>query len=191
LLAFPPPELSREELKRLIKAAHPHLHLDRPANPDADFRILYFYLDGITGPRGFFPRNKCKIDVLLPGLLHLPHLSAHQMPAPLGGLPVLPFSVLLLQKLQGWDDRRRLRWTEPWKYAKAAVDARDVQQLLGLERHVVPLRAERPWGDASLFTEEFRVLSSERVRDFCGSFPASRRDFEMLGFDVDLSDKVG
>ena len=177
--------MSQEELKRLVQRTHPYLRLERSANPDADFRILFFNLDKITGPRGFFTGNKCKIDVLIPGLLHLPRLSGTQI-TQLGGLPVVPFSVLLLQKLQGWDDHRKLRWSEPKKYAKASTDARDLQQLLTLDRHLTPLRISRPWNDPSLFGDEFRDLSRQRVRDFCTIFPTCRQDFNLLGFSVDF-----
>ena len=180
LVAFPPPELSREPLKDIIQQGHPRLHLERPANPSAPFKILFFYLDGINGPRGFFPGNKCKIDILIPGILHLPHLSGSQIPQ-LGGLPVVPFSVLLLQKLQGWDDHRKMRWSEPKKFAKSSIDARDLQELLTLQQHIVPLRVSQPWNDTSLFTEEFMSLSRQRVRDFCDHFPACKHDFELLG----------
>ena len=95
---------------------------------------------------------------------------------------MIPFSLLLLQKLQGWDDHRKLRWTYPKKYAKATIDARDLHQLLMLEQHVAPLRVSQPWNDSSLFTEEFMILSRQRVRDFCDSFPACKLDFELLGF---------
>jgi len=180
LVAFPLPELSREPLKHIIQQAHPRLHLERSANPTASFKILYFYLDGINGPRGFFPGNKCKIDILIPGILHLPHLSGSQI-RQLGGLPVVPFSVLLLQKLQGWDDHRKQRWTDPKKYAKSSIDARDLQELLNLEQHVVPLRVSQPWNDLSLFGEEFMNLSRQRVQDFCDHFPTCKHDFELLG----------
>lgn len=101
---------------------------------------------------------------------------------------MVPFSVLLLQKLQGWDDHRKLRWTYPKKYAKASIDARDLQHLLTLEEHVAPLKESQPWND-SLFTEEFKVLSHQRARDFCGSFPDCRQHFELLGILVDLKTK--
>ena len=72
---------------------------------------------------------------------------------------MVPFSVLVLQKLQGWDDHRKLRWTEPKKYAKASIDARDLQELLTLEQHVARLRVLQPWNETSLFTEEFKFIS--------------------------------
>jgi hypothetical protein len=180
ILTFPPEGMTREQIKQSIHDSSRSFYLERSAKPQETYKILYYRFDEIKGPRGFFLGNKCKVDILVPGIMHLPALSPTHIQK-LGGLPLLPFSVLMLQKLQAWDDHRNLRWTEPKKYAKSAIDARDLQHLLTLTDHVVPLRVSKPWRDLVLFGEEFQNLSFRRARDFCSLFPECKHDFELLG----------
>ena len=49
-------------------------------------------------------------------------------------IPLVPFSLLLLHKLQGWDDHRKAE--EAHKRKKVPQDAADVRRLLGLDEWV-------------------------------------------------------
>ncbi|KAF8884551.1 hypothetical protein CPB84DRAFT_153104 [Gymnopilus junonius] len=157
-----------------------HFRLEAAKNPNATYRVLYYLVDSELAPSNTFHRDKCKIDVLLPGTMHLPSLSAYDVKWK-GGFPVIPFSVLLLQKLQGWDDHRRM--PEPYKFEKHITDASDVQTLLKLE-HIVALRFSRPWNNHNLFDEEFINLSASRVKEFTAMYPTSQDDWVRLGFDI-------
>jgi hypothetical protein len=86
--------------------------------------------------------------------------------------------LLLLQKLQGWDDHRKM--SEYHKYEKQFTDAVDVQNLLKLE-HVVALRFSQPWSDRRLFGYEFQGLSLRRVQEFCCEYPDSTNEWVLLG----------
>lgn len=173
--------MDAERLKQLIAERDPiHFCLGAPKDPTATYRILYFVVDQGLTPANTFHRNRCKIDVLVPGLLHLPSLSGSNIKWR-GGLPVIPFPVLLLQKLQGWDDHMHM--SEPYKFVKHKTDAADVQELLKLE-HVVSLRFSQPWGNRTLFNQEFMSLSRWRIREFCKFYPESAAEWSCIGFDV-------
>ncbi|KAF8965754.1 hypothetical protein BDZ97DRAFT_1729735 [Flammula alnicola] len=183
LVAFPPSGrlMDAEWLKQEIAGRDlDHFSLEHPKDPTATYRVLYFVVDRGLAPNNTFHKNKCKIDVLVPGTMHLPSLCGPSIKWQ-GGLPVVPFPLLLLQKLQGWDDHMHM--VEPYKFEKHVTDASDVQALLKLE-HVVSLRFSQPWMDHMLFSREFMDLSVERVKDFCDMYPDSRSEWFRLGFGV-------
>lgn len=180
---FPGPEapFDAEKVKQDIAEMDPvHFRLESPRDPTATYRVLYFAVDEGMAPPHTFHKNKCKIDVLVPPLLHLPCLSAAEIKHR-GELPVVPFPLLLLQKLQGWDDHRRMK--EYYKFEKHVTDAVDVQCLLELE-HVVSLRFARPWNNSALFSPKFMHLSRQRIRDFSHIYPESAAEWIRLGFAV-------
>ena len=180
LLALPPTgiHITAEWLKRaIVKLDSENFCLGLPKDPKATFRILYFNVDDKLALPNTFHKNKCKIDILFPNTLHLPSLPKTEIKWQ-HGLPVVPFSLLLLQKLQGWDDHRKM--SEYYKNEKQFTDAADVKNLLGLE-HVVSLRFSRPWSDRRFFCHEFQVLSLQRVEDFCREYPTSKEEWVRLG----------
>ncbi len=78
--------------------------------------------------------------------MHLPHLNAthvvHLRDATHSAsstIPAVPFALLLLHKLQGWDDHRKAE--EAYKNQKQHQDAADVRRLLAL-RHESELLAK-------------------------------------------------
>ena len=153
--------------------------LRRSATRLATYKILYYHLRYYDTAHGILEKNQCKVDILIPGIMHLPALTDVHITWN-GGLPNVPFAVLLLHKLQGWDDHRHMH-SEPKKYAKRLVDAQDLQLLLEMREHVEPLEASRPWSDRALFSEEFEALCLPRVRDFITLYPAAREGFRLLG----------
>ncbi|KAF9540264.1 hypothetical protein CPC08DRAFT_770826 [Agrocybe pediades] len=185
ILIFPPSGrlMTAEYLKQVVANGDPdHFTLDWGKNTAAahPYRVLYYSVDSGLAPANTFHKDKCKVDILLPGIMHLPHLSKSEIKWK-NDLPVIPFSLLLLQKLQGWDDHRRL--PEPYQCEKSITDASDVHALLKLE-HVVPLRFAKPWGDRALFSEEFISLSIRRVKEFTELFPSCKDDWLRLGFEL-------
>ena len=67
-------------------------------DPSATYRKLYYRL---PAPEGRF--RSCKVDILVPGTLSIPKLSRRRIER-IRGIPVLPFCVLLILKIQGWRD---------------------------------------------------------------------------------------
>ena len=116
--------------------------------------------------------------------MHLPALPTWRIERK-NELPVVPFSVLILQKLQGWDDHRNA--VEDRYKKKAPADAKDLIWLIGggggkNAAVLRELKQRRPWNDRTLFTEEFERLSRERVISFCEEFPQQASVFRSLGF---------
>lgn len=144
-----------EQLKLSVISANPTNFFLIPArDPTADYQILYYRLANSPAP---IPRTSCRVDIVFPGAFHLPNLPLSQIWWD-EALPLIPFSLLLLQKLQGWDD-----------HGLSHVDAQDVQGLLKLSI-CVGLRYTEPWKDRQLFSVEFERLSRERVIAFCSMY---------------------
>ncbi|CAA7263428.1 unnamed protein product [Cyclocybe aegerita] len=181
MLTFPPSEsmMTQESLKEAIVANDSQFFLKDAKDPQATYRVLYFQVDEDFAPKRTFRSNRCKVDILIPGTMHLPALSPDMIQVR-NTLPVIPYSLLLLHKVQAWDDHRKMT-DEPHKYEKHTIDAKDVLNLLKSE-HVVPLRQNRPWADRTLFSEEFYGLSRQRVREFYVAHPRSMQEFINLGF---------
>jgi hypothetical protein len=139
--------------------------------------MLYYRLNNVSSAQTV--STSCKVDLVFPGTLRLPALPSTHISWD-EGLPLVPFSLLLLQKLQGWDDHRISG--ENIKRLKQTTDVGDIKGLLGLSE-MVPLQISRPWSDRLLFDEEFETLSRERVRLYCSMFPECAESWGSLGFD--------
>ena len=122
--------------------------------------------------------------------MHLPALPT-SMIKQRKSLPLVPFPVLLLQKLQGWADHSAA--TEARYRLKIGVDSRDLEWCLDgrtVERHLlkyVRSRKERLkalWSDRRMFSEEFEALSRVRVREFCEVYTGLRKAWKDIGFEV-------
>jgi hypothetical protein len=180
ILVLPPLHntISMEDLKLAIEHLDPvHFYLIPSKRPGAGYKVLYYRLNNTSTVQTI--STSCKVDLVFPGTLHLPTLPRTQIFWD-EGLPLIPFSLLLLQKLQGWDDHRISE--EDIKRLKQRTDAKDVHGLLELSG-TVPLRFSRPWSDRLLFSEEFEVLSRQRVRLYCAMFPECAESWRLLGFD--------
>ncbi|KAJ3562384.1 hypothetical protein NP233_g9609 [Leucocoprinus birnbaumii] len=169
------PFIDAEQVKRLIVENDPsHFYLKLPRDPHAPYRILHYRLDSGL--------QHCKVDILLPGTIYLPNLlepSRNTQITVIEGIPLVPFSLLLLHKLQGWADHEVSN--EAHKRRKRVQDAADVRRLLAMDKWVRVLRETRPWKDKNLFCEEFQELTKVRVKAYCARFPKRRRPWEELG----------
>ncbi|KAF9523181.1 hypothetical protein CPB83DRAFT_863316 [Crepidotus variabilis] len=173
ILVLPPRPATTESLKRAIfDHDNERFGLEPSLNPDCQHKILYYRLKAKDGPHGFFAGNKCKIDIVVPGVMELPRINSSHIKW-LHDLPVLPFSILVLQKLQGWDDHRQMLSNHK-KYAKAATDARDVQHLLTLENQIKSSQSAQCWLGKEVLTKEFVESSERRVQLFCQSYPGTQ-----------------
>ncbi|KIM38207.1 hypothetical protein M413DRAFT_76210 [Hebeloma cylindrosporum] len=173
-----PSTLSAQDLKDLVLDASPrNFYLKLPRDPTASYRVLWY--------RREYLGAECKVDILIPGIMHLPHLPRTRV-ALLEGIPVVPFALLLLQKLQAWDDHCKSE--ESHKRAKSPQDAADVRKLMALRVQMGALLRIGVWEDAVLFSEEFVELTRERVRSYARMFPDRAEQWRALGFA--LSDPV-
>ncbi|TFK31787.1 hypothetical protein BDQ12DRAFT_82280 [Crucibulum laeve] len=152
--------LSAADLKTLILSSNPrHFYLKLPRDPEATYRILY-YRSEYLGPES-------KVDILTPGTMLLPPvmekdvcwlgpvepelndlhgtgiegfgLNGLRTAALRAEIPLVPFPVLLLHKLQGWDDHRLAK--EKHKRDKMAQDTKDIVRLLAMKTQVEGMRS--------------------------------------------------
>ncbi|KAF8953522.1 hypothetical protein BDZ97DRAFT_1679381 [Flammula alnicola] len=140
-------------------------------DPSAEYRIMW-YRQQYRGP-------ECKVDILVPGIMHLPHLRPERVLL-IEDLPVVPFALLLLHKLQGWDDHCKAEVQH-----KKQKQAADGKRLMGLRHQVQILQDTTPWVDEELFNDEFWALTMERVKAYCAVFPDRADDWKALGFEID------
>jgi len=138
---------------------------------------------GFTIPIRVPRRFSSKVDILLPGIMHLPALPTSKITY-ISSLPVVPFPVLLLQKLQGWSDHRAA--TEARYRAKIGDDARDLEWCLNVQLRSVKYTRNKNemWSDRTMFSEEFEALSRVRVGEFCRVYTGLREAWKAIGFDV-------
>lgn len=145
-----------------------------------------------TTPDSIPRRFSSKVDILLPGVMHLPALPT-SMITQLSSLPLVPFPVLLLQKLQGWADHSAA--TEARYRRKISVDSRDLEWCLNsrnVKRHLLKYVSngrqeeclKELWSDRTMFSEEFEALSRVRVREFCEVHTGLREAWKAIGFDA-------
>jgi len=179
LLVLPPHNsISVEDLKLAVERLDPvHFYLVPSKRPGAAYKMLCYRLSNTSNVQTV--STSCKVDLVFPGTLHLPALPRMQIFWD-EGLPLIPFSLLLLRKLQGWDDHRISG--EEIKRLKQGTDAADVEGLLELTG-TVSLRFSRPWSDRLLFSEEFEAMSRRRVRLYCSVFPECAESWRLLGLD--------
>ncbi|KAF8813129.1 hypothetical protein BYT27DRAFT_7181711 [Phlegmacium glaucopus] len=136
-----------------------------------------------------------KVDILLPGVMNLPALPTSIL-AQRSYLPLVPFPVLLLHKLQGWADHCAAK--EARYRRKISVDVRDLEWCLNsgamhgyIMRYVVNRNEgtlkehwQQMWSDRRMFSEEFEELSKMRVEAFCERHEGFRAAWRAIGFDV-------
>jgi hypothetical protein len=158
-----------------------HFYLKDPTrNPQATYKILYFRHELSNS---WTDTSKCyssvKVDILLPGIMHLPALPENRI-VQQDGLPVVPFSLLLLQKLQAWSDRKDSE--NKYHRSKAQVDIRDLGTLFLRKHELEALEWLKPWSDRDLFSEQFEASSRARVKEFCVALPKRADSWKRLGF---------
>lgn len=144
-----------EQLKELIVLhANTRFYLRGSRRAGATYKILFYSLG---------KQRSCKVDILVPGVLNIPHLSSDRI-ALIDGLPVLPFIALLLMKLQGWSDHRASARSD--MRDKQYVDVRDLHQLLTIGAQ----RGERVDGIQHWLPESFVALGQERITRFIENY---------------------
>ncbi|KAF8624672.1 hypothetical protein AX17_007003 [Amanita inopinata Kibby_2008] len=178
-------EHTAEELKQSITDLDPeHFYLMGARDPTSTYKVLWYSSNYTPGVQfgSFSPPYRCKVDILLPGVLHLPDVPLrHIMTETDYQLPVVPYPLLLLQKLQGWSDHVNAK--EDYKQQRQHNDVSDIWTLLGLP-HVVALQYSRSWDDMSLFDQEFQAMSRERVKKLCSAYPEQTGHWRVLGFEA-------
>jgi hypothetical protein len=181
----------QEELKALIVRTRPQdFYLKDPKNVDDTYKILIFRpspsIDYPVRSQEDIIRSadpECKVDILVPGTMHLPRLGTTYIQW-VDQTPLVPFSLLLVHKLQGWDDNRNAE--DNFRRSRQHKDAKDGKKLLGLKDLMEALSqsGSEGWADTELFSVEFQALTKERVKSYARAFPSSAKHWRSLGFSL-------
>ncbi|KAG6816468.1 hypothetical protein H0H87_005828 [Tephrocybe sp. NHM501043] len=179
LVLGPGADQTQESIKDMLVAHSPdRFFLQSARDPAAQYRVLHYRPSSDPASS---QKDIIKIDILLPGVMNLPPLAPSSV-VMRSGLPVVPYPVLLLQKLQAWDDHRL---SEEERYRKKVpIDAKDLLWLLtSSDVELVPADAKNAWSDRSLFSEAFEKLSRERIKALCAAIPTFREKWAKLGLE--------
>ncbi len=142
-----------ELLKRILVTENTHhFQLVDAKTPGATLKVLW-YQDYVEGKLA-----KTKVDIFKPGLLNLPMIFSEAIVNE-QGLPVVPMSILLLHKLQGWKDN--MDSDLPRLRSKQDADMGDICSLLkiiieGMNMHERTNATHWKMFALERFDEEFR-----------------------------------
>ncbi|KZT63383.1 hypothetical protein DAEQUDRAFT_719496 [Daedalea quercina L-15889] len=167
-------DVDTEYLKQLLAAADDHFFLVPPKSWNADYEILWYELPSTR----LGAKRKCKVDILVPGILNIPNIPSLQVKRK-SGLPVMPLLPLLLMKLQGWTDHRdsnRRDFRE-----KQHVDVEDIEELLAITCNT---RTYISSNSLSWLLKDFVHGAQDRVYDYVEEFPETALQWETLGFQA-------
>ncbi|PBK96054.1 hypothetical protein ARMGADRAFT_1061763 [Armillaria gallica] len=164
-----------ELLKRILVTENPHhFQLVDAKTPSATWKVLW-YQDYVEGKLA-----KIKVDILKPGVLHLPMIFSEAI-VDRQGLPVVPISILLLHKLQGWKDN--MDSDLPRLLNKQDADVGVLKTIIeGMSMHERTNATHWKRFALERFDEGFRGDTERRVELFCESFPEYQEMWKTLGW---------
>ena len=162
-----------EHFKQLLAASDDPFFLAPSRRRNAGYKVLWYRLPSPAGR----PLRKCKVDILVPGVMNIPTIPQRQIKRK-NGLPVMPLLPLLMMKLQGWIDHR----TSPRAdfRVKQHVDVEDIEELLE-----IACRTGTRIGSHSLYwlPSDFIYTARTRVYKFTLKFPYTEDQWEFLGLE--------
>ncbi|KAG6830480.1 hypothetical protein H0H92_000487 [Tricholoma furcatifolium] len=162
----------------LVDHSPDNFFLTSARDPSAAYRVLHYRP---TKDASLSDKNVVKVDIVVPGIMNLPSCDPSEVIIR-SDLPVIPFSVLLLQKLQAWDDHRLSN--EDRYRKKVPIDVKDITWLLRASEDEA-LISNRPGAfNRSWFSESFMMDSKRRIKAFCLEFPISVTVWKDLGFAI-------
>ncbi|KAF8631107.1 hypothetical protein AX17_005152 [Amanita inopinata Kibby_2008] len=160
-----------EYIKELLTDTSDRFILKDPADPRNTYKVLWYVLCWRL-------IVECKVDIPVPGGdLRIPNIPIRHISFPNSfDIPVMPFFLLLILKLQGWRDhcyatKRHLR-------EKVPQDEEDIEELLETLDPHDHLRCFG-WLPTS-FLQRARRLVNEYVEDL----PETAQSWRYIGFDV-------
>ncbi|KAK0492521.1 hypothetical protein EDD18DRAFT_1182992 [Armillaria luteobubalina] len=177
----------QEHLKDLLVQTDQSFYVIPSKNPSANYRLLYYDLSGSSRVSREL-RRCCKVDVLVPGYMNIPPIPSSRVVWQLEQrystpreLPVLPFILLLLLKLQGWMDHGNSLAAHI--QAKQPTDVRDIRELLALS--AVPRKATlNAWLEMKgegWIPQSFVDQGQMRVREFVRRYPDTEKAWRQIG----------
>ncbi|KAF8633079.1 hypothetical protein AX15_001527 [Amanita polypyramis BW_CC] len=167
-----------EQIKAYLASASESTGDNRFTLQDArdsnDYKVLYYNAS-------YYPRHKrCKVDILVSGFkspLGIPGIPKGRVARPNSHeIPVVPFLVLIILKVQGWRDYRTHR--KPWLRAKTPQSIRDIMWLLNM------LDNNDHLGYFHWLPRWFIKQAEELVKKFTDKYPDTTSSFRSIGFGV-------
>ncbi|TFK70158.1 hypothetical protein BDN72DRAFT_819288 [Pluteus cervinus] len=150
--------------------------LSQSSQPNQTYNKVYFKV-----PRRSrrFERKECKVDILVPGTIHIPRIPARRMVYldEYPDIPLIPLMTLLLLKLQGWNENRSDR--RPWKRKKAPKEEEDIKELLDLMVNRA-MDEEDEWCPSYL-----KDMAKAWVKKFVKTCPSYEWRWNRLGFETE------
>ncbi|CAE6500461.1 unnamed protein product [Rhizoctonia solani] len=154
----------QEQLKRILVNANPKFYLIAARDPSATYKVLWYRTD--SGVR-------VKVDLLQPGIMSIPNFPPDLIQYKrylTYRIPVAPFGLVLLLKLQAWEQHKQS--LESRYYMKHHTDAWDINYLLPL--------AITAGVVCDYLPSEFRREARRRVRSYVQSHPSSKEHWDKI-----------
>ncbi|KAF8608297.1 hypothetical protein BDV93DRAFT_552138 [Ceratobasidium sp. AG-I] len=157
---------SQQAQKQFLVRTNPRFYLIASTNPLATYQVLWFRTS-----RG----ARVKVDLLQPGIMSIPAFSPRDILRKGDrDTPVAPYEVVLLLKLQGWDDHRRS--SEARYNHKQHVDVEDIRELLKVAPSGISFND---------LPTDFMLIAREWVVSFAQRFPDSEPYWKVIGFETE------
>lgn len=160
---------NQESLKSILVAEDSCFYLVRSKNPYAAYQVLW------CRATASILRGRCKVDILLPGIMNIPDVS-HRHIIYINNLPLMPIVPLVLLKPQCWDDHRNS--AKHWERAKESIDILDVKSILAVARQK---GAQVDTVARSRLLPSFVLAAEARVQKFIVSCPDTKAQWAEFG----------
>lgn len=164
---------TQEQIKAILVNGNSKFYLVPARDPRATFKVLWYRTDSDT---------RIKVDLLQPGIMSIPNISPSEieyketqgsiLSATRTRIPNAPFGLVLLLKLQAWEQHRES--LESRFREKQYTDSRDINFML-------PIAVADTVKFDSL-PEEFLGEARRRVILYTQTYPESDEQWRRLGF---------
>lgn len=160
----------QEELKRRVVAVNPSFYLVPGRAPGATYKVLWYRSNSYG--------RRCKVDLLLPGIMNIPLVPTSAVDYSDPGKPCAPFALVFLLKLQAWQQHKDSGETR--FRLKAYTDVSDLRRMLPIAR-AKGFSIKRT---EAYLPSSFVASATSRVKRFVQECPDTHRDWKELGFSV-------
>ncbi|CEL52701.1 hypothetical protein RSOLAG1IB_05907 [Rhizoctonia solani AG-1 IB] len=155
---------SQEQLKQTLVNANSKFYLIPARDPSATYKVLWYQTTaGI----------RVKVDLLQPGIMSIPDFPPDLIQYKqyfTHRIPVAPFGLVLLLKLQAWEQHQQS--LESRYYTKHHTDAQDINYLLP--------QAVSAGVKCDFLPSDFRREARRRVRTYINSHPNSKEHWRKI-----------
>lgn len=159
----------QEDLKQRVVEADHSFYLVPSKKPGASYKVLWYQN---------YPSRRCKVDLLLPGIMNIPQIEFTDIDRPEPGKPCAPFTLVFLLKLQAWQQHRdsgEVRFR-----IKSNTDAWDLRRMLPIAlAKGFSIKHREAYLSPLLVAE-----AASRVNRFVRESPDTLRSWKALGFSV-------